>query len=134
MCSPIQDILLLVLGISLDLGLVTIDKGLGISQALTKKGFPLLPHDRDFAHGLVLPLVLLPTEVYAVTQERCCKGNTVEALSPDGSKVILTLLTEVITFYVEFTTIALGDLALNGFSQTPSERGAWAPRTILRIF
>ena len=53
----------------------------------------------------MLPLVLLPTEVDAVTQEGCCKRNTVAALGPGGGKVILTLLTEVIAFHVGLTTI-----------------------------
>ena len=48
----------------------------------------------------MLPLVLLSTEVDAVPNERCCKRNAFETLSPDGGKVILTLLTEVIAFYV----------------------------------
>ena len=72
---------------------------------MTKKGLKLLPRDRNCALGLVLPLVLLPTEVDAVTQEGCCKKNTVEALDPNRSKVILTLLAEVIVFYVGLTTI-----------------------------
>ena len=53
----------------------------------------------------MLPLVLLPTEVDVVTQERCCKKNTVGALGPGGGKVILTLLAEVIAFHVGLTTI-----------------------------
>ena len=70
-----------------------------------KEGLELLSRDRDCALGLVLPLVLLPTEVDVVTQKGCCKGNTVRALGPNSSKVILTLLAEVITFHVGLTTI-----------------------------
>ena len=72
---------------------------------MTKEGLELLPCDRDCVLGLVLPLVLLPTEVYAVTQERCCKENTVGALGLGSGKVILTLLAEVIAFHVGLTTI-----------------------------
>ena len=53
----------------------------------------------------MLPFVLLPTEVDAVTQKECCKGNAVGALGSGGGKVILTLLAKVIAFYVGLTTI-----------------------------
>ena len=72
---------------------------------MTKEGLELLPDDGDCAFSLLLPLVLLPTEVDAVPKERCCKGNAVGTLGPGGGKVILTLLTEVIAFHVELTTI-----------------------------
>ena len=70
-----------------------------------KEGLELLPRDRDCALGLVLPLVLLPTEVDVVTQEGCCKGNTVGTFGSGGSKVILTLLAKVIALHVGLTTI-----------------------------
>ena len=53
----------------------------------------------------MLLLILLSIEVDAVTQERCCKKNTVRAFGSGGGKVILTLLAEVIAFHVELTTI-----------------------------
>ena len=53
----------------------------------------------------MLPLVLLLTEVDTVTQEKCCKRNTVGALGSSDGKMILTLLAEVITFYIRLTTI-----------------------------
>ena len=53
----------------------------------------------------MLPLVLLPTEVDTVPKEACCKENAVGVFGSGGSKVILTLLTEVIAFHVGLTTI-----------------------------
>ena len=53
----------------------------------------------------MLLLVLLPIDVDAVTQEGCYKGNTVGVLGFGGSKVIFTLLAEVIAFYMGLTTI-----------------------------
>ena len=53
----------------------------------------------------MLPFVLLPTEVDMVMQKRCCKRNAIEALGSGGGKVVLTLLAEVIAFYVRLTTI-----------------------------
>ena len=70
-----------------------------------KKDLKLLLGDRDCVFGLVLPLVLLPTEVDVVPKKGYYKGNTVETLGPGGSKVILTLLTKVIAFHVRLTTI-----------------------------
>ena len=51
------------------------------------------------------PLILLPTKVDMVPKEGCCKKNAVGAFASGGSKMILTLLAEVITFYVGLTTI-----------------------------
>ena len=53
----------------------------------------------------MFPLLLLSTEVDVVTQERCCKRNTVGALGSGGGKMIPTLLVKVITFHVGLITI-----------------------------
>ena len=50
-------------------------------------------------------LVLLQMEVDVVTKERSCKKNMGGAFSSGGSKVILTLLTEVIIFYIRLIMI-----------------------------
>ena len=70
-----------------------------------EEGLELLPSDGNYAFRLMLPLVLLPTEVDAIMQERCYKENAVKAFGSGSGKVILTLLTEVITFHVGLTTI-----------------------------
>ena len=49
--------------------------------------------------------ILLPMEVDVITEEKCCKGNTVGALGSSGGKVIFTLLAEVIVFYMGLTMI-----------------------------
>ena len=72
---------------------------------MIKKGLEFLPSNGDCVFSLMLPLVLLPIEVDAITQERCCKRNAVGAFGSGGGKVILTLLTKVIAFHVGFTTI-----------------------------
>ena len=72
---------------------------------MTKKGLELLPGDRDYVFSLMLPLILLPTEVNAIPKKGCCKGNAVGAFGSGDGKVILTLLTEVIAFHVGLTTI-----------------------------
>ena len=70
-----------------------------------RKGLELFPGNRDWVFSLMFLLVLLPIEVNAVTQERCCKENTVGALGSGSSKLILILLTEVIAFHVKLITI-----------------------------
>ena len=72
---------------------------------MTKEGLKLFLSDRDCTLSLMLPLLLLPTKVDAVTQERCCKGNAIRALGSGSGKVILTLLAKVIAFHVGLTTI-----------------------------
>ena len=72
---------------------------------MTKEGLKLFSCDRDCALSFVLPFVLLPTEVDAVTQEGYCKGNAVEALGSSGGKVVHILLAEVIAFHVGLITI-----------------------------
>ena len=72
---------------------------------MTKKSFELLPGDSNYTFSLMFLLVLLPTEVDTVMQKKCYKGNAVRALGSGGGKVILTLLAEIITFYVELTII-----------------------------
>ena len=70
-----------------------------------KEGLELLPDNGDCFFSLMLPFVLLSTEVDVVPKKRCCKGNAVGTLGPGNGKVILTLLTEVIAFHVGLITI-----------------------------
>ena len=70
-----------------------------------KKDFEFFLGNKDWAFSLMLLFVLLSMEVDAVTQEKCCKKNTVGALGSDGGKVIFTLLAKVIAFHVGLTTI-----------------------------
>ena len=72
---------------------------------MTKEGLKLFLRDRDCALSLMLLFVLLPTEVDAMTHERCCKTNAVGVFGSGGGKVVLTLLAEVIVFHVGLTTI-----------------------------
>ena len=51
------------------------------------------------------PLVLLPAEADPVPQERHGKGNPDRSRSSSGSKVVLTLLTEVVAVYVGLSTV-----------------------------
>ena len=72
---------------------------------MTKKGLELFLNDRDCTLGLMLLLVLLSTEVDAITQEKCCNKNAAGAFGPGGGKIIFIFLAEVIAFHVRLTTI-----------------------------
>ena len=86
----------------------------------------------------MLPLVLLLTEVDAVTQEEYCKGNGVGAIGSGNGKVILTLLTEVIAFHVGLTIIDVRQSSLQ-WLLTGAIRGRSSgfedcPEDLLQIF
>ncbi len=56
--------------------------------------------------------MLLPAEVDSVPEKRGCKQNSVGPGSSVGSKMVLTLLAEVILFYVGPTAVDVRGLGL----------------------
>ena len=62
MGCPVEDFLLLVLGVPLGLSPVGIYKGLGVTQAPTEECLKFVLCDRDRAFSVMFPLVLLPAE------------------------------------------------------------------------
>ena len=103
MCNPIQDIFLMVLRISFDLCPIDIYKGLVIFKTLPKKRFKLVLG--DWNRAILLPFILLPSEVNTVIKKRCSKRYAIRAFSSSGSKMVFTLLTQVVAFHVGLTTI-----------------------------
>ena len=102
---PVEDFLQLVLGVSLDLPPVGIHKGLGVTQAPTEERLELVPRDRDRGLCVMSPLVLLPAEADPVSEEKRGKGNLGRPRSSSGSKVVLTLLTEVVAVHVGLSAV-----------------------------
>ena len=51
------------------------------------------------------PLILLPAETDPVPKEGCGKRNLGRPRSSGGSKIVLTLLTEVVAVYVGLSAI-----------------------------
>ena len=88
------------LGVPLDLSPVCVHKGLGVTQALAEERLELFPRDRNRSVCVMSPLVLLPAEADPVPQERRGKGNPGRSRGSSGSKVVLTLLTEVVAVHV----------------------------------
>ena len=91
------------------------------------------------------PLVLLPADADPVPEEERGKGNLVSSRSPSGSKIVLTLLTEVVAVHVDFPQYTSGERGFNSFFRSSSEAaeagagagagaGARASRTALRIY
>lgn len=70
-----------------------------------EKHFKLVLYNWDRAIFIFFLLVLLLTKADLVLKEGCSKKNPVKAFSFGSSKVILTLLTEVIAFYIGFSVI-----------------------------
>ena len=84
---PVEDFLLLMLGVFFDLSPIAVHKGLEVTQATTEECFEFVPYDRDGGFGVMSPLVLLPAEADPVSQERRGKGNLGRSLSSSGSKI-----------------------------------------------
>ena len=93
------------LGVPLDLSSVGIHKGLGVAQAPTEESLELVPRDRDRGFYVMSPLVLLPAEADPVPEKGRSKGNSGRPRGSGGSKIVLTLLTEVIAIYVGLSAV-----------------------------
>lgn len=62
--------------------------------------FELVPCNRDRAVCVLLPFILLPTEIDLILEKRHGKRNSGRHRCSSGSKVDLTLLTIVIAVHV----------------------------------
>ena len=78
---------------------------MGVNQASTEERLELVPRDRDRGIGVMFPLVLLPAEADPVPEERRGKGNSGRPRGSSGSKVVLTLLTEVVAVHVGLSAV-----------------------------
>ena len=97
---PVEDFLLLVLEVPLELSPVGVYKGLGVTQATAEECLEFVPCDRDRDFGVMSPLVLLSAEANPVLQEGCGKGNPGRSCSFSDSKIVFTLLTEVVAVHM----------------------------------
>ena len=93
------------LGVPLDLSPVGVHKSLGVTQAPAKECLELVLRDRDRSLYVISPLVLLAAEADPVPEEERGKGNLGRPRSSNSSKVVLTLLTEVVTVHVGLPTV-----------------------------
>ena len=72
------------------------------------------------------PLILLPVEADPVSEEGCGKENSGRPRSSVGSKVILTLLTEVIAVHVGLPGIYVRGTDLQLFAGYLGNDGSWS--------
>ena len=102
---PVEDFVLLVLGVPLELSLGGIHKGSWVTQASSEEYRELVPRDRDRGFGDMFLLVLLPMEADPVRKKDAAKKIRIRSHSSSGSKIVLTLLTEVVAVYVGLSAI-----------------------------
>ena len=93
------------LGVFLDSVPDSVNENLGFAQALAKKGLKSLSADRNVSLVLYFTLVLLPLEQGDILLEDSRKQNSVRAYGTGGSKVIFTLLEDIVTLQMSFTLI-----------------------------
>ena len=101
----VESFLLLVLGVPLELSLVGVHIDLWVIQASSEECLELVLRDRDRGVCIMSPLVLPPTEAHLVPEEGRGKGNPGRPRSSSGSKIVVTLLIEVIAVYVGLSAI-----------------------------
>ena len=99
------------LGVLHDRTLDSVDKSLGLAQALAKEGFEYFPADRDVGLVLYFTLVLLSLEQGGIFQDSSHKQNLVCACGTGGGKVVSALLEEIITLQVSFIPINVRELS-----------------------
>ena len=108
------------LGVLLNIAPDSVNKGLELTQALTKKGLEFFLGDGDVSLILYFLLVLLPAIKGSIFKRGGGKWHPILTLGPGGGKMVLTLLEEVIALQVSFTLIHV--------------RGPGFKRPLMRVF
>ena len=93
------------LGVSLNLSLVGVHKGLEVIQAPAEEYLELVPRDWDKRVYIMFPLVLLPAKTDPVPKEGCGKKNLDRLRSSSGSKIVLILLTEIVAVHMRLSAV-----------------------------
>lgn len=106
--SLILYLYLLVLRISLDCNLDGSHKNNRFSKTLLKKKFEFVPCRRYNTLAFNLGLLLLPVEVNIISEKQGLKKDMLEAHGISCVKMVLALLTEVLTLYVRATLVQVG--------------------------
>lgn len=110
--SPILNLLLLVLKILLDLNLDVSHGGGGSSKVLLEKAFEFISNKRDDTIAFNLDLLLLPTKVDFILEERDCKKNVLRAYSISCVEMIFALLAEIVVLHIGATIVQIRVLGL----------------------
>ena len=71
------------------------------------------------------PLVLLPAEADPVPEERRGKGNSGRPRGSSGSKIVLTLLTEVVAVHMGLSVVCVRKTGLHLLPRHLGDDGSW---------
>ena len=113
------------LGVVLDLSPIGVYKGLWVTQALAEECLELVPRNRDKSLCVMSPLVLLPAEADPVSKEGRCKENLGKLCSSSDSKVVLTLLTEVIAIHMGLSAVYIRGASLQFLPGHLGDERSW---------
>lgn len=91
---------MLVLGVLYNLTLDTIHKHARFSKAFPKKNLKLVASSGCSLVMLDPGFMLLPANVDLILEEQGCRRDMFMTFSPNGFKIVLVLLTELIIFYM----------------------------------
>ena len=114
------------LGVPLELSPVCVYKDIWVTQALLEKYLELVPLDQDKVVCVMFPFVLLSAEADAVPEEERGKGNPDRPRNSSGSKIVLTLLTEVVVVYVGLSVVYVRGISLQLFPWCLGNNGSWS--------
>ena len=123
---PVDDFLLLVLGVPLELFPVGVHKGLGVTLATAEECLEFVPCDRDRGFGVMSLLVLLSVEADPVSQEGRRKRNPERSHGSSSSKIVLTLLTKVVAVHVRLSALYVWRTGLQLLSVCLGNDGSWS--------
>ena len=85
-----------------------------------------IPRDWDSSVCVISLLVLLPAEADLVPEERRGKENPSRPCSSSGSKIVLTLLTEVVAVHVRLFTVYVRRTGLQLLPKCFGDNGSWS--------
>ena len=92
---------------------------------MTEERLELVPRDRNRNLFIMSPLVLLPAEADPVLEEERGKKNLGRPRGSSGTKVVFTLLTEVVAVYVGHSAIYVRGMSLQLPLGYLGDDGSW---------
>lgn len=70
------------------------------SKILLEKDLEFAPNKKSNVITFNLGLILLPAEINSILEKQSCKKDALIAYSIDCIKIVLILLTKIVTFYI----------------------------------
>ena len=98
---------------------------MGVTQASTEECLKLVPRDWDRSVCVISLLILLPVEADLVLEKGRGKGNPGRTPKSSGSKVVFTLLTEVVAVHLELFAVYIRRAGLQLLLRHLGDGGSW---------